>query len=344
MNQDVNPRAVIGGNGAPELDDDKVTSGWIKIYRDIREHPVVGFGQPVKPNDSSRGSYSRGEAFQDLLMEAQYKPGSTRVNGESVTLEIGQLVAARSYLALRWNWSEQTVRTFLAHLVKAGIIIINQLSAQRPGTSKKAAANSITLCNYEKYQAYSEAVTAYVAGLRAPEIQPANSEADQPANNQLTTSYPPASNQPATSSQPASNQNLRTKEGKKEKEDTREREPIVRKDQFGRPIEGPDADVAFDGTTITLVNGERAAWLQRFGGSADRLELALTQAANFIQPNSSRTLLVQVRAQLAKAAGEKHDRDERYEKAAVANKSQARNPNDPETARRSSVLRAIDSI
>lgn len=204
----------LGHNGGPAIDDDKVTSGWIKIYRDIREHPVVGFGQPVKPNDPSRGSYSRGEAFQDLLMEAQYKMGTTRVNGESVTLEIGQLVAARSYLAHRWNWSEQTVRTYLAHLIRAGMIQINQLSNQRPGTSKKAAPNAITVCNYEKYQAYSEAVTAYVATLKAPADQPAKSEIDGVATNQLTTSWQPANNQLATSQQPASNQTLSEREGR----------------------------------------------------------------------------------------------------------------------------------
>jgi hypothetical protein len=210
----IQPLTEFRHNGGPPLDDDKASSGWIKIYRDIREHPVVGFGQPVKPNDPTRGAYSRGEAFQDLLMEAQYQPGSTRINGQSVTLEIGQLVAARSYLAIRWNWSEQTVRTFLAHLVKAGIIVINQLSVQRPGASKKTAANAITLCNYEKYQAYSEAVTAYVASLKAPDIQPAKYETDQPANNQLTTSQQPAGNQLATSQQPANNQNLSEREAR----------------------------------------------------------------------------------------------------------------------------------
>jgi hypothetical protein len=181
----------IGHNGGPAIDDDKQSSGWVKIYRDIREHPVVGFGQPVKPADPSRGAYSRGEAFQDLLMEAQYKPGTTRINGETITIDVGQLVAARSYLAFRWNWSEQTVRTFLAHLVRAEIIKINQLSNQRPGASRKSAANAITLCNYEKYQAYSDAVTAYVATLKPPAEQPP----DQPANNQLATSQPPAGNQ-----------------------------------------------------------------------------------------------------------------------------------------------------
>lgn len=91
---------------------------------------------------------------------------------------------------------------------------------------------------------------------------------------------------------------------------------IVR-DALGRPIEGSDADVSFDGETITLVDGERARWLQKFGDD-ERLDLALTQAAAFIQTNGNRSLLVQVRAQLARAATDKIDRDQRYAKAASA--------------------------
>lgn len=93
--------------------------------------------------------------------------------------------------------------------------------------------------------------------------------------------------------------------------------PVLR-DFLGRPLEGPEADVSFDGQTITLVNGERADWLKRFDDDDERLDLALAQAANFIQPNSRKSLLVQVRAQLSRAAAEKRDRDMRYAAAAKA--------------------------
>lgn len=97
----------------------------------------------------------------------------------------------------------------------------------------------------------------------------------------------------------------------------------IGRDALGRPIEGPEADVSFDGHTITLTNGERARWLAKFGDD-DRLDLALTQAAAFIQPNSNRSLIVQVRAQLARAAGDKIDRDQRY--AAAASKPAQQQP------------------
>lgn len=87
-------------------------------------------------------------------------------------------------------------------------------------------------------------------------------------------------------------------------------------DFWGRPAFG-EKDVHFDGSKLTLTEAERADWLPKFG-DAERLELALTQAAAFVQVNSRRPLLVQVRAQLARAAGDKIDRDQRYAAAAKA--------------------------
>jgi hypothetical protein len=100
----------------------------------------------------------------------------------------------------------------------------------------------------------------------------------------------------------------------------KEEKPLPpKRDFWGREIVGPEADVSFDGRAITLVNGERAAWLSKFGGDEERLDLALVQAANFIQPNNrTKSLLVQVRAQLSRAVADKRDRDMRYAVAAQA--------------------------
>jgi uncharacterized protein YdaU (DUF1376 family) len=96
-----------------------------------------------------------------------------------------------------------------------------------------------------------------------------------------------------------------------------EKKDSARVDFLGRPIEGPDADVSFDGRTIELINGERKYWLDKFGDN-ERLDLALIQAAGYILPNSRQPLAKQVRAQLARAAGDKIDRDQRYAAAAQA--------------------------
>jgi hypothetical protein len=59
-------------------------------------------------------------------------------------LQRGQLLGARSYLAEKWGWSEQSVRTFLGILLTEGMIEINQ--------SNGHLANVITICNYDVYQ------------------------------------------------------------------------------------------------------------------------------------------------------------------------------------------------
>ena len=87
-------------------------------------------------------------------------------------------------------------------------------------------------------------------------------------------------------------------------------------DFWGRPAE-LEKDVHFDGSNLILSEAERADWLPKFG-DAERLDLALMQAAAFVQVNSRRPMLAQVRAQLARSAGEKIDRDQRYAAAAKA--------------------------
>lgn len=73
---------------------------------------------------------------------------------------------------------------------------------------------------------------------------------------------------------------------------------------------------ALIGSAIVLRDDLRQYWIARLG-SAERLELALIQVAQYVQPNSRRSLEVQVSSQLAKLAGDKRDRDERYAKASA---------------------------
>ncbi len=85
------------------------------------------------------------------------------------------------------------------------------------------------------------------------------------------------------------------------------------------PDEHKTVSLTEDGR-IVLHNGTRARWLAKFG-SEERLDLALTQAAGWVQPHSSRPLQAQVEAQLARAASDKLDRDVRYQ---IAAKSKAK--------------------
>jgi hypothetical protein len=141
-------------HGAPGHNSGATSGNWIAVSRDMRDHPIVGMGQPVKPDDPCRGSFSRYEAWQDLLMEAKWKPFEVSNKGKVVTLKRGQLMAARAWLARRWNWSEKTVRIFLAKLEDE--FMVRSESGQSKGQRSGHYANVVTICNYDIYQTVAE--------------------------------------------------------------------------------------------------------------------------------------------------------------------------------------------
>jgi len=136
----------IGHNGGPRDSSD----GWFVLHRSMIDHPVVGFGQPVKPADPRRGSYSRAEAWIWLIQEASYSEHVFHGTDFSVTLEAGQLVGGRKHLSDVWNWTEKTVRGFLGKLQAELMITIvtDQIRAKRRANSPQV----LTLCNYLQYQ------------------------------------------------------------------------------------------------------------------------------------------------------------------------------------------------
>lgn len=135
---------------------------WIAVSRDMRDHPVVGMGQPVRPADPKRGAYSKYEAWQDLIMEAKFRPFDIMNKGKVVTLQRGQLMAARSWLADRWNWSEKTVRVFISRLESEFMVRSEpgQSKGQSKGQRSGHYSNIINICNYDIYQTIIELMEA----------------------------------------------------------------------------------------------------------------------------------------------------------------------------------------
>lgn len=147
-----------GHNGGPPLTGGMGFNGWVAIARDIRKHPIVGFG--------SLGPYSKSEAFLDLVMECHWRPGFVMNGGRKMEIKPGQLVGAISWLAERWRWSPKETRTFLDKLEGDAMI-----DRETPGTmtgpdysstgselgkQKGKQATVITLCNYGLYQMLPE--------------------------------------------------------------------------------------------------------------------------------------------------------------------------------------------
>jgi hypothetical protein len=125
--------------------------GWISMSRSLPDHSLVGFGQPVKPEDPSRGAYSRAEAWLDILCLASWKNGTTIFNkGRKESLLTGQLMAGYSWLAKRWNWSVKTVRNFLAKLI--GENMVSKSEAVETTAKKGNQTQILNVCNYSDYQ------------------------------------------------------------------------------------------------------------------------------------------------------------------------------------------------
>lgn len=108
-----------------------MTSGFLKIYRKFFNHPLW----------KEKRSFSKAEAFLDLLQLAAFMPTKRLCAGEMVTLEVGQLVGSERYLSDRWGWSTKKVRAFLTLSQQEQMIVIK----------KKRQGSIITLCNYERY-------------------------------------------------------------------------------------------------------------------------------------------------------------------------------------------------
>lgn len=157
--------APIGHNNPPSDDEEDVTldrDGWVAVARAMRGHWLVGFGKPVEPVDDDRGSYSRTEAWLDLIMECRYAEGTVNNNGRKMKLTPGQLLGATSWLASRWNWTPKTVRGFLDKLEEEGMITRQNSetmpytdgvsTGSKPGTSKGRFANVLTVSKYSVYQ------------------------------------------------------------------------------------------------------------------------------------------------------------------------------------------------
>lgn len=115
------------------------------------------------PNDRS---FTRFEAWIDLIQQAEWRDRERMIDGELITIERGQLIASQRFLAERWNWSTGKVRRYLEMLVQLDRI---EWKTNHP---KNHLGAIITLVNYDDYQA-------------------APSETNRETNHQRTTNEPP---------------------------------------------------------------------------------------------------------------------------------------------------------
>ncbi len=105
--------------------------GYIKLYRPIKDN----FLWKDKP-------FTKGQAWVDILLEANHADGGFFKRGVWVDVKRGQDGRSELTLADEWGWSRGKVRRFLSLLKKEEMIELKQDNK----------TTILTICNYELYQ------------------------------------------------------------------------------------------------------------------------------------------------------------------------------------------------
>ncbi len=108
-----------------------MSEGWVKLYRQLSESKIW-FCEP----------FTRGQAWVDLLLLANYEPSFYYKRGNKVEVGRGQVGRSEVELGARWKWSRTKLRKFLDGLENEQQIIQH----------KNTVSLIITIVNYEIYQ------------------------------------------------------------------------------------------------------------------------------------------------------------------------------------------------
>lgn len=105
--------------------------GWIKVDRKLLEHDLW----KDKP-------FSKGQAWLDLLLLANYKDSTVKYQGKVITCKRGTVYRSISSLARRWGWSRKKTTAFIRTLEGTGMV-----------TAKVTTqGTTLTIENYGKFQ------------------------------------------------------------------------------------------------------------------------------------------------------------------------------------------------
>jgi hypothetical protein len=105
--------------------------GYIKLWRCLADNAIW-----------KAETFTRGQAWIDVLILASHKPTSNRIRGILFDIESGQLLASSIWLAERWQWSRGKVERFLNELE----------TRQQIRQQKNNVSTLITVLNWDQYQ------------------------------------------------------------------------------------------------------------------------------------------------------------------------------------------------
>ena len=108
--------------------------GYVKLWRKITDSGLW--------YANARRKASPCEAWLDLLMTANHKPGTVTIGYQTIPIARGEEFVSVRYLAKRWRWSKDAVMRFLRRLTSEGMI------TQKPCREGR----HLTICKYGTYQ------------------------------------------------------------------------------------------------------------------------------------------------------------------------------------------------
>lgn len=108
-----------------------MNDGWVKLYRSLGDSDLW-----------LAEKFTKAQAWVDLFMHANHKPGFFEKRGNFVQLERGQLGWSELTMAKRWRWSREKVRRFLSYLE----------DDEKIRQQKGPLTTVITIINYDAYQ------------------------------------------------------------------------------------------------------------------------------------------------------------------------------------------------
>jgi len=106
--------------------------GWIKLHKALQNNWLWD----DKP-------YSRGQAWVDMLLNANHSNDKFINSKEIVEVAKGSFITSEVKLMNNWGWSKTKLRRFLTMLERDGMIIKNT----------EPRKTTITIVNWGKYQA-----------------------------------------------------------------------------------------------------------------------------------------------------------------------------------------------
>ncbi|MCM0083959.1 hypothetical protein L4X63_20460 [Geomonas sp. Red32] len=110
-------------------------TGWIKLHRALTDHDLwLG------------DVFTRGQAWVDLLMLANHRPGHIRRRGIRVSVNRGQVGYSQEAIAQRWRWSRGKVIRFLTELKR------DERISLETELKNVAVTALITITNFDQYQ------------------------------------------------------------------------------------------------------------------------------------------------------------------------------------------------